>query len=58
MRSAVRPPSRPDTLTGQLDGILLHPAAGLVILLGLLVFIVWWTLPRRKHRDDRRPPGQ
>ena len=26
--------------------------------LGLLVFIVWWTLPRRKNRDDRRPPGQ
>jgi len=28
------------------------------VALGLLVFIVWWTLPRRKNRDDRRPPGQ
>jgi hypothetical protein len=26
--------------------------------LGLLVFIVWWTLPRRKNRGDQRPPGQ
>jgi hypothetical protein len=28
------------------------------VALGLLVFIVWWTLPRRKNRDDQRPPGQ
>ena len=24
--------------------------------LGLLVFIVWWTLPRKKRDDDRQPP--
>lgn len=32
----VKPPERPDTLTGKIDGVLLHPVAGLVILLTLL----------------------
>jgi ferrous iron transport protein B len=49
MRSTVRPPSRPDTLTGRLDGMLLHPAAGLVILLGLLFLmfqaVFAWAAP-------------
>ena len=49
MRSAVRPPSRPDTLTGRLDGVLLHPAAGLLILLGLLFLmfqaVFAWAAP-------------
>ena len=49
MRTAVRPPSRPDTLTGRLDGVLLHPAAGLVILLGLLFLmfqaVFAWAAP-------------
>jgi ferrous iron transport protein B len=34
--SAVGTPSRPDTLTSRLDAVLLHPVAGLVILLALL----------------------
>ena len=37
MKAHVRPPERPDTLTGKLDGVLLHPVWGLLILLGLLL---------------------
>lgn len=49
MRTCVRPPERPDTLTGRIDGLLLHPVAGLVILLGLL-FVMFqavfaWAAP-------------
>jgi len=33
--------------------LLLFEAA---VALGLLVFIVWWTLPRKKRHDDRQPP--
>ena len=36
MRAYVRPPEHPDTLTGRIDAVLLHPVAGLAILLGLL----------------------
>ena len=36
MRAAVKPPSRPDTLTGRLDAVFLHPIAGVAFLLGLL----------------------
>ena len=49
MRTAVRPPSRPDTLTGRLDGVLLHPVAGVLILLGLLFLmfqaVFAWAAP-------------
>ena len=34
--AAVRTPAKPDTLTTRLDSVLLHPVAGLAILLGLL----------------------
>ncbi|WGM30748.1 ferrous iron transporter B [Brevundimonas sp. NIBR11] len=49
MRAAVRPPERPDTLTGKIDGVLLHPVAGLVILFALL-FVMFqavfaWATP-------------
>ena len=49
MRATVRPPERPDTLTGKIDGVLLHPVAGLVILLSLL-FVMFqavfaWATP-------------
>ncbi|WP_428152551.1 ferrous iron transporter B [Brevundimonas sp.] len=49
MRAAVRPPERPDTLTGKIDGVLLHPVAGLVILMTLL-FVMFqavfaWATP-------------
>ena len=36
MRAHVRPPEHPDTLTGKIDSVLLHPVGGLVILLTLL----------------------
>ncbi|GAW40079.1 Ferrous iron transport protein B [Brevundimonas sp. SH203] len=36
MKACVRPPERPDTLTGKIDSVLLHPVGGLLILLALL----------------------
>lgn len=49
VRVAVKPPSRPDTLTGRLDSWLLHPVAGVVILLGLLFLmfqaVFTWATP-------------
>jgi ferrous iron transport protein B len=49
MKTYVRPPERPDTWTGRIDGVLLHPVAGLVILLTLL-FVMFqavftWSTP-------------
>jgi ferrous iron transport protein B len=38
-KACVRPPSHPDTLTGRLDSVLLHPVAGVAILLGVLFFM-------------------
>jgi ferrous iron transport protein B len=35
-RQAVRPPKRPDTWTGKIDSVLLHPVAGGLILLAIL----------------------
>ncbi|MBS0334868.1 MAG: ferrous iron transporter B, partial [Proteobacteria bacterium] len=36
LKARVRPPERPDTFTGKVDAVLLHPVAGLAILLVLL----------------------
>ncbi len=36
LKAHVRPPERPDTFTGKVDSVLLHPVAGLAILFGLL----------------------
>jgi ferrous iron transport protein B len=36
LKTYVRPPERPDTVTGRVDAVLLHPAAGLAILFALL----------------------
>src|SRR5712671_5255918 len=36
IKAAVGLPSRPDTMTGRVDAVLLHPVAGLLILLALL----------------------
>ena len=49
IKLAVRMPARPDTLTTRLDAILLHPVAGLVILL-VLLFVMFqavfaWAQP-------------
>ncbi len=48
-KACVAPPARPDTLTGKLDGVLLHPVFGSVILLGLLFLmfqaVFTWAQP-------------
>jgi ferrous iron transport protein B len=49
MKACVRPPERPDTLTGLIDTILLHPVGGLLIL-GVLLFVMFqavftWATP-------------
>ncbi|RZJ39801.1 MAG: ferrous iron transporter B, partial [Brevundimonas sp.] len=49
MKTYVLPPERPDTLTGKIDSVLLHPVAGLVILLTIL-FVMFqavfaWAAP-------------
>jgi len=36
MKACVKPPLRPDTLTGRIDTVLLHPVGGLLILAALL----------------------
>ncbi|HEY4252584.1 MAG TPA: ferrous iron transporter B [Roseomonas sp.] len=48
-RLAVRPPERPDTWTGRIDAVLLHPLAGTAILL-LILFLMFqavfaWAQP-------------
>ena len=48
-KACVKPPERPDTVTGKIDSVLLHPVAGLVILLTLL-FVMFqavftWATP-------------
>ena len=49
MKACVRPPERPDTLTGKIDSVLLHPVAGLAILLGVLFLmfqaVFTWATP-------------
>ncbi len=49
VRTYVRPPEHPDTWTGKIDKVLLHPVAGLALLLGLL-FVMFqavftWATP-------------
>jgi ferrous iron transport protein B len=36
MKAHVKPPLRPDTFTGKLDGLVLHPIAGTIILFAIL----------------------
>jgi len=55
LKAHVRPPERPDTLTGKIDAVLLHPVAGLAILLGLL-FVMFqavfsWATPAQDAID-------
>jgi ferrous iron transport protein B len=49
VKAYVLPPERPDTWTGKIDSVLLHPVAGMVILLGLLFFmfqaVFTWATP-------------
>ncbi|MBN9589366.1 MAG: ferrous iron transporter B [Alphaproteobacteria bacterium] len=49
MRTYVKPPLRPDTWTGRLDGLLLHPVVGTAILM-LILFLMFqavfsWATP-------------
>jgi ferrous iron transport protein B len=49
LKAHVRPPERPDTFTGKVDAVLLHPVAGLAILFALL-FVMFqavftWATP-------------
>jgi len=49
MKACVRPPERPDTLTGRIDSVLLHPVGGMVILAAIL-FVMFqavfsWAAP-------------
>ena len=49
MKACVRPPERPDTLTGRIDSVLLHPVGGLLVLFALL-FVMFqavfsWAAP-------------
>ncbi|HET9159346.1 MAG TPA: ferrous iron transporter B, partial [Caulobacteraceae bacterium] len=55
MKSYVRPAERPDTLTGKIDSVLLHPVAGLIILFALL-FVMFqavftWAKPAQDGID-------
>jgi ferrous iron transport protein B len=49
MRTYVRPPLRPDTWTGRLDSVLLHPVAGTAILMAILFLmfqaVFSWATP-------------
>jgi ferrous iron transport protein B len=56
LKACVRPAERPDTLTGRIDSVLLHPVAGLVILLGLLFLmfqaVFTWAKPAQDLIDS------
>lgn len=49
MKAHVRPPEHPDTLTGKVDSVLLHPVWGLAILMGILLLmfqaVFTWATP-------------
>ncbi|HEY8616611.1 ferrous iron transporter B [Phenylobacterium sp.] len=55
LKTYVRPPERPDTLTGKIDAVLLHPVAGLAVLFALL-FVMFqavfsWAAPLQDGID-------
>jgi ferrous iron transport protein B len=56
LKTYVRPPERPDTLTGRIDSVLLHPTIGLAILLGLLFLmfqaVFTWAAPAQDLIDS------
>jgi ferrous iron transport protein B len=49
LKKAVLPPKRPDTWTGKIDSVLLHPVSGILILLALLFLmfqaVFTWATP-------------
>jgi len=56
LKTYVRPPERPDTLTGRIDAVLLHPAAGLAILFAVLFLmfqaVFSWAAPAQDLIDS------
>jgi ferrous iron transport protein B len=56
LKTYVRPPERPDTLTGRIDAVLLHPIAGLAILFGVLFLmfqaVFTWSKPAQDLIDS------
>ena len=55
LKAAVRPAARPDTWTGRLDGVLLHPVWGVLILLAVLFLmfqgVFTWAAPAKDLLD-------
>jgi ferrous iron transport protein B len=56
LRDYVKPPLRPDTWTGRLDGVLLHPVAGTIILMAILFLmfqaVFTWATPLMDLIDE------
>ena len=57
IKAAVGEPSRPDTVTGRVDAVLLHPVAGLLILLALLFVMFQAVFAWAKPVMDLIPAG-
>jgi ferrous iron transport protein B len=55
LKAAVKPPARPDSWTGRLDGVLLHPVWGVLILLAVLFLmfqaVFTWAAPAKDLLD-------
>jgi ferrous iron transport protein B len=55
LKATVKPPARPDTWTGRLDGVLLHPVWGVLILLAVLFLmfqaVFTWASPAKDLLD-------
>ena len=56
LKAHVRAPERPDTMTGRVDAVLLHPTAGLAILLTVLFLmfqgVFTWAAPAQQAIDS------
>jgi ferrous iron transport protein B len=57
LKANVRAPERPDTFTGKVDGLLLHPVAGLLILLTLLFVMFQAVFTWSKAAGDLMTDG-
>jgi ferrous iron transport protein B len=57
LRANVRAPERPDTFTGKVDSVLLHPVAGLAILLTLLFVMFQAVFTWSKAAGDLMTDG-
>jgi ferrous iron transport protein B len=57
LKAHVRPPERPDTFTGKVDAVLLHPVAGLAILFALLFVMFQAVFSWSKAAGDAMGDG-